>query len=338
VALSEYHKAGEEMEALFVADASHIDSKLLLYTRCPDAKRYLDSTSSNIGALQHTLFVNDSQVSPQRLHVEPSQLRRGGVVQPQRVFSSSFPTADSQKGDSTVDPVDDPKSAPSPWCYQDIVTATSTNAGADHTYGITFDKDRNVYASFQHTNVVLRFYADTFKPMPIDPDFQSKHKHRDHYAFKGTFVQFGEARKHKKSDQGVRSIAAVGDNIWITNEFKDMILVATADTADTVTTISLRNPIGLYYDKGRKTVFVSSRKGQFGGCVYAVDSEKFTIKTHYRTKKFKHPTGIVTYGDTMYVAEQKQSNIHAFSISSGKHLGIVRSDVPGTIEQIMLTE
>lgn len=149
-------------------------------------------------------------------------------------------------------------------------------------------------------------------------------------------MQFGEARKHKKSDQGVRSIVAVGDKIWITNEFKDMILVASADTADTIHIVSLRNPIGLYYDEEKKTVFVSSRKGKFGGCIYAVDSETYAIKTHYRTKKFKHPTGIVTYGDTMFVAEQKHSNIHTFSISTRKHLGIVSRNVPGKVEQLMI--
>ena len=38
--------------------------------------------------------------------------------------------------------------------------------GAVHAYGISFDKNENIYASFQHTNVVLQAAKDNFDLLP----------------------------------------------------------------------------------------------------------------------------------------------------------------------------
>ena len=45
------------------------------------------------------------------------------------------------------------------------ITDNSQITLAKHPYGITFDDENNVYASFQHSDAVLRFEHDTFKPM-----------------------------------------------------------------------------------------------------------------------------------------------------------------------------
>lgn len=40
--------------------------------------------------------------------------------------------------------------------YKATVVTTNMNSGAVHTYGITFDSNGNIYASFQHTDNALR--------------------------------------------------------------------------------------------------------------------------------------------------------------------------------------
>lgn len=42
-------------------------------------------------------------------------------------------------------------------------------SGAHHPYAISFDLEGNMYVSFQHTNSLLRYKADTFEPMPFPP-------------------------------------------------------------------------------------------------------------------------------------------------------------------------
>ena len=61
--------------------------------------------------------------------------------------------------------------------YMKTVVSTDMNGGADHAYGICFDQDGNVYVSFQHTDCVLRFYKNTFEPMPIAPALLSDRKY-----------------------------------------------------------------------------------------------------------------------------------------------------------------
>ncbi len=123
--------------------------------------------------------------------------------------------------------------------------------GAVHSYGVTFDSDGNLYASYQHTNVVLRAKAATFERMDLPKHFEfyglqgeeykngtessisdgdnniisiassnsdttSDDMHRDSDGkitpFSGTFFQFGYPNIHDEDDQGIRSIQ------WATNK------------------------------------------------------------------------------------------------------------------------
>jgi hypothetical protein len=47
--------------------------------------------------------------------------------------------------------------------------SSAANEGIDHLYGVAFDDANNLYTSSQHTDVVQRFYKDTFEPMPFPP-------------------------------------------------------------------------------------------------------------------------------------------------------------------------
>lgn len=214
------------------------------------------------------------------------------------------------------------------------VVDTDMNRGADHAYGLCFDENSNLYASFQHTGTVLRFYQDSFTPMPLPPSFH--HLRRDDY-FQGTFVQFGKPREQEKSGQGVRAIARVRTNIWIANEDLNGIAVTSINTGLITHIIPVDNPIGLYYDEGRDVVFVSSKSHTYGGLVFAFDGKTFKELHHYVIDGMPHPTGIVIHNGILYVGEQVNRVILKFDVEKRHFLGKL-TNVPGVIEQLILSD
>lgn len=223
------------------------------------------------------------------------------------------------------------------WCFVDSIVRKEDNPGVDHTYGVCFDDDGNLYASFQHTDTVLRFERDSFRPMDINPSYSFS---RLSY-FDGTFVQFGEPVEHTKVARGVRSIVYVDGNLWISNEDLEGVVVVSVATGKIITIVTVSSPVGLHYREDYGTVFVGCRSAQFGGVVYAIDKNTFNVKnTFYRSKHFKHPTGITSWRHILYVAEQSRNVIHSFHIVTGKHLGKVVDDtsIPGKVEQLYLSD
>eukprot|EP00596_Hydrurales_sp_CCMP1899_P010570 CAMPEP_0119055648 /NCGR_PEP_ID=MMETSP1177-20130426/75842_1 /TAXON_ID=2985 /ORGANISM="Ochromonas sp, Strain CCMP1899" /LENGTH=316 /DNA_ID=CAMNT_0007036223 /DNA_START=195 /DNA_END=1142 /DNA_ORIENTATION=+ len=68
--------------------------------------------------------------------------------------------------------------------YIKTLVDLSTTSGAQHTYSLTFDNHNNLYASFQHTDAVLKFENSTYTSLPsIHPywynDLDSKGKDDD---------------------------------------------------------------------------------------------------------------------------------------------------------------
>jgi len=214
------------------------------------------------------------------------------------------------------------------------VVDTDMNKGADHAYGLCFDEQENLYASFQHTGTVLRFYKDTFMPIPLPPSFH--HLRRDDY-FDGTFVQFGKPREQEKSGQGVRAIIRVRTNIWIANEDLNGIAVTSINTGLITDIIPVDNPIGMYYDEDREIVFVSSKSNTYGGVVFAFESKNFKELHHYTIDGMPHPTGLVVHHGILYVAEQINRAILKFDVETRHFLGELTS-VPGTVEQLILSD
>lgn len=215
------------------------------------------------------------------------------------------------------------------------IVSTDVNEGADHTYGICFDQDKNVYASFQHTDVVLRFYKDSSDPMGLPPALRDYHKWRDFYP--GTFVQFGKVGIHRLSEQGVRSILNYNDTIWIANEDIGGIVITRISTGVVENIIVVHNPIGLHYDNQSGLIFVGSKKKHWGAEVFGIDPNLLRIVRTYTTNRMNHPTGITSYGDTLFVAEQILGEILSFSISTEKYLGKIVSKTLGEIEQLELS-
>ena len=126
---------------------------------------------------------------------------------------------------------------------------TSINAGrfnSYHAYSVAMDDNNNVYASFQHTDGVVRFSAETLEPLPSPKTLETMQNNGNQYinVFKkkflgdlpnGTFVQFGRPGIHNVTEQGIRSIA------WVPVNFTRNDPSAAAAGAATITN-SASNP------------------------------------------------------------------------------------------------
>lgn len=207
------------------------------------------------------------------------------------------------------------------------------NIGADHAYGLCFDYDQNLYVSFQHTDVVIRL-DKFFVPMPLPPAF--KRYRRDDY-YPGTFAQFGSPGEHHYDETGVRSIVNIRTNLLVANEDYNGILVVSINTGLVSEIIPVDKPVGLHYDKHKDILFVGSKSQKYGGVVYALDGKNYEIIKAYTFSKMTHPTGITLYDDVLYVGEQNTNAIVKFDVKSGEYLGVVIANIPGTVEQILLS-
>ncbi|RYG68702.1 hypothetical protein EON64_04590 [archaeon] len=219
--------------------------------------------------------------------------------------------------------------------YKGTVVSTEINPGADHTYGLAFDSDGNIYASFQHTDLVLRFQKDTFQPLPLPPALRSNKYWRDY--FLGTVVQFGVPGVHRITEQGVRGITILGDDLWVANEDIGGVAVVSISTGVMHNIVVIRNPIGLFFDVDSGLLFVSSKDKHWRGGVFAIDPHLFRVVHTYSTMRMNHPSGITAYEGVLYVAELARGEILKFNVTSEKYLGTMVSDAPGEIEHLLLS-
>jgi hypothetical protein len=233
--------------------------------------------------------------------------------------------------------------------FKDLVLdAEITKAhGANHPYGIALayaaDGSVNqVYASFQTTDVVLRFEKngakDLWTPVPLPKaltkDIAKKHRDDDYY-YPGTFYQFGKPGPQKHKNQGVRSINFVGENLWIADEKSDVIVIVDPQ-GYVITKLDVRQPIGLYYSVEHGTVFASSRSSY--GCVYGYNATTFDVTQRYHTGGMTHPTGVVSYRDSLFVLEQAIGNMYSFDVHTGALQHTVLSGLKKQmLEQIVLS-
>lgn len=220
--------------------------------------------------------------------------------------------------------------------YLETVVDTKHNGGADHTYGLTSDQEGNIYASFQKTDVVLRFVKETFEPMPFPVHLVAPYQKHSSIYYPGTFYQFGSVGQHKKKEQGVRAIVYVNSDVWIANEDFNGIAVVDAITGKISNVITIHNPIGLAFDKKSNKVFVSSKKHPWKGAVFAINPDTMKVTDKYTNGWMSHPSGCVIDGDDLYVNELDHKQLIKFSVSTGKYLGLV-TEISGQPEQVVLS-
>lgn len=219
-----------------------------------------------------------------------------------------------------------------------ITTAVSSqdNDGVDHTYGITFDSHDNLYISNQHTDNVLRFYKDSFKAMPLPPALATDPGR--YYFYDGTFKQFGSPNNHGSTEQGIRSIIIVHNEMWIANEDFDGVVMVDLPTGLSLNIVVISKPIGLYYDPESELIFVSSKKKHRQGSVLAIDRKTLRVVKSYKEERMEHPTGIFVHNKILYVAEQIESAILTFDVESTEFLGKIIKHIPGDVEHILLSD
>lgn len=220
-----------------------------------------------------------------------------------------------------------------------ITTAVSTvqNAGVNHPYGIAFDTDLNLYVSSQHTDNVLRFHKDTFKPMRFPTQMMRSAVYNYNY-YPGTFLQVGAPNVHDVSQQGVRDVLAVENKMWIANKDIDSLYVVDMATGRVEDIIAVDTPIGLHYNAELGLVFVSSKGPKGEGFVHSISTQTRAFVMEYQSKKMSHPTGMVTHRTTLYVANQEAGQIVSFNIRSGRFLKVIVDDMPAGIEKILISD
>ena len=84
-------------------------------------------------------------------------------------------------------------------------------------------------------------------------------------------------------------------------------------------------------------IFVGSKQKHWAGAVYSIDIDRLRIINKYTTNRMDHPTGITSYKNILFVAEQVIGVIYSFDIHNSEFLGTVVSDSPGELEQITLS-
>lgn len=220
--------------------------------------------------------------------------------------------------------------------YLGTPVSSQVTGGVDHTYGLCFDGDQNLYITNQHTDNVMRFAHDTFVPMSLPSSLEEKHSRRKFYP--GTFLQFGTPSPHGESEQGIRSILHYEDTMWVANEDLDGVAIVDIKTGVMHDIVIIHSPIGLFYDKTSGLVFVGSKAKHWGGGVYAISPQSLRVVANYTTNRMNHPTGIAVYQDILYVAEQVLGEILVFRVSTQEYLGRIVKKTPGQIELLLISD
>ncbi len=216
------------------------------------------------------------------------------------------------------------------------------NKSGSHPYGMTFDDEGNLYASFQHTDNVLRFYKDNFQPMPVPKAVNDGIV--DGTISKqvplGTFIQFGEPGVHVSKEQGVRAIAWADHALWVANEDTNSVLILDAE-GYTLKELFIHRPIGVQYIPELNQVLISSKNKHKGdGGIYAYDVDSKELVKNYFHDDLVHPTGLVYYDSLLYIAEQTSNSIFVVDVNTGlmvDNLSIGKL-LHGNIEQVALSD
>jgi hypothetical protein len=242
-------------------------------------------------------------------------------------------------------------------------TSWTRSRAAKHAFGLAIEFDPHpmdmapegpwegpLYASFQHTDIVMRFAGPNLTEAPLPPALATSgdgtQQTKPYY--NGTFHQFGQPGKHpghmpkvSQEEQGVRGVIVCGTNVWIANENIGGILVLNKISGLVEQVIQVVNPISMFHYRvlpadelqaargvggdlmGDNLVYVSSKKKGNRGKVLAIADDSFQVVREYHCDGMAHPAGLTVYNKILYVVEQFQEVVHSFDTVSGKYLGTI---------------
>ena len=217
--------------------------------------------------------------------------------------------------------------------YLTDVISTSMNPGVNGINGISFDRDGDVYVSSQLTDNILRFYKDSFLPMPYPPSLEKK-KH----TYPGTFLQYGP---RTLTEAGIQSIAIALDYIWIADTHLDGVSIVDARSGSLIRFLTMKTPVALHFNTEHHVVFISTAamgsSAHDAVIVYAYDASTFELTQTFRSSDIQHPSGLASYRNILYVSCRSLGNIISFNIHTGSSIGPIVTAAPFTVEQIVMS-
>ncbi len=171
-----------------------------------------------------------------------------------------------------------------------------------------------------------------------------KHKKDDptsnYVYFNGTFVQFGAPNWHNVTEQGIRSILWVNNytEMWIANEDVNQVIIVDR-RGHLIGSVYVNAPIGLYQTPGVANVVFIGSKAKKIGAVYAVNTTTRIISKTYQAIGMKHPAGITSYQDTLFVGDQTRNAVLTFNMTTTRVIKMIipSSKISGYIEQLTLS-
>ena len=211
----------------------------------------------------------------------------------------------------------------------------------------------SLFASFQHTNTILWFDAETMSEKGLPLALESTKANRPYYP--STFHQWGFPHGGRmpmgSREEGTRAMVVVTGadgkrKLWAANEGISSVAVFDIATGIAEDYLQVETAITMFHfrrelDGGDDRVYIGSStthntdKPTPPGRVYAVNAQTMQIEEEYSMPGWIHPTGLFVSGRTLYVAEQKMGAIFTIDIETkaGKRI-LSREDLPmlGVVE------
>ena len=102
----------------------------------------------------------------------------------------------------------------------------------------------------------------------------------------------------------------------------------------------MSSPIGMFSADDRPHVVFIGSKGKKIGTVYAIDVHTHRVIKTFQSIGMKHPTGITSYHDVLFVGDQTRNAVIAFNITTSRVIKMVipSSKIKGDIEQLAISQ
>jgi hypothetical protein len=328
----------EHEHAMYIANAAKRGSQVMVYSPCGIKSSKTDAGITSIKSYQRDLLhIVTAKHPPKRngreRHFRKTYKRNRGANHCFGIAVNRVPTVQNM---STHDMLN--------------VDHTAQAAGVVPSTGTG-----QLFASFQHTNVVLWFDAETLQEKGLPRSLVEDQETSRKPYYPGTFHQFnypnGGRMPMGQRHEGIRALEAVtgadgSRKLWVANEGISAIVIFNIDTGVSESMIQIECPIAMFHFKreligGDDRVYIGSStthsdiKPRPPGRIYAINPRTLRIEDEYSMPQWVHPVGMFADGQKLYVAEQILGAVYSIDLVTGKGEQILeRKDLPmeGVIE------
>mmetsp|Transcript_29885 Transcript_29885/g.74265 ORF Transcript_29885/g.74265 Transcript_29885/m.74265 type:complete len:391 (+) Transcript_29885:3-1175(+) len=207
--------------------------------------------------------------------------------------------------------------------YVRVLTRRSAhNEGLWHPYGFA-QWDGYLYVSNQNSHEVVRYDVETGLPGPVAPVLKEYESKLD----PGTFVKF-KAKKGR-----IRGVAFDKYGVlYVAN--KDLGVLLYNHQGALLGRLPVKKPISVFYCFDRDSVWIGSVKRH---SLYEFSAQTHLLIQVISDPSLRHPAGMVSYGDSLYVIGQATNRLLEYSISSGKLRRTLVDKLPDDGERVILS-